>query len=377
MSLRQNLLEGVKGVGRRSDRRWQKKNELAVKMTDRNGTGTPSSHMPPASRIPVVTAAVMRLDSWLRHRLAIFEYSDREDCILRLQLMKADRPLALSDGTRIEAGDLIVNIHLWNEHLPPSAVAMASPGPARSATALRSRSASSIARSSGPSRSCAKRSRSLRMSGWARGTGAARSSGWPRATDSRASGKMPRATTGALRRSGENILMFLLVLATNPVAARLSVLGAAAAAYISPEARFAAAAGGLHRATEAGNDDRRPAVCGGTPCRRARRGRVHLPRRDERARPALRQAGGKPTATGRPAGHAARSPLRRRTGPRNAFGACATSDTPRPSRSSAACARRRIPPWRASRPPAPARDGGPSRRSSTDACTAAISRSPT
>ena len=71
-----------------------------------------------AARIPLLTSAVFRLDGWLRSRQSVFEYCDREDCILRIQKARVDRAVALSDGTRVEPGDLIVKVHLWNEHMP-------------------------------------------------------------------------------------------------------------------------------------------------------------------------------------------------------------------------------------------------------------------
>lgn len=40
------------------------------------------------------------------------------ECIIRIALGTADRDLRLADGTQINKGDVIGEIHLWNEHLP-------------------------------------------------------------------------------------------------------------------------------------------------------------------------------------------------------------------------------------------------------------------
>ncbi|MDI7277035.1 MAG: hypothetical protein QME94_13740, partial [Anaerolineae bacterium] len=40
-------------------------------------------------------------------------------CILRLSLGQAREALVLADGTRIEPGDPVADVHFWNERLPP------------------------------------------------------------------------------------------------------------------------------------------------------------------------------------------------------------------------------------------------------------------
>jgi hypothetical protein len=39
--------------------------------------------------------------------------------IQRIKQDHADRNLTLRDGIRVERGALIMDLHLWNEHLPP------------------------------------------------------------------------------------------------------------------------------------------------------------------------------------------------------------------------------------------------------------------
>jgi len=63
--------------------------------------------------------AVFGLDRWLRARQGVSEYSDNPLCLFRIQPAKADVALLLGDGTRIRPGATILNLHLWNEHIPP------------------------------------------------------------------------------------------------------------------------------------------------------------------------------------------------------------------------------------------------------------------
>ena len=62
--------------------------------------------------------AVRRLDAFLRHRQGIFEYSDAADCVLRVSLGVCDQTVQLADGTHLSPGDVVCDIHLFNDHLP-------------------------------------------------------------------------------------------------------------------------------------------------------------------------------------------------------------------------------------------------------------------
>ena len=64
------------------------------------------------------TWAMRGVDAMLRHRLGIAEFADDPDCVLRISSERAKRDIALSDGVIVRAGDPIVQIHFWNEHLP-------------------------------------------------------------------------------------------------------------------------------------------------------------------------------------------------------------------------------------------------------------------
>jgi hypothetical protein len=63
--------------------------------------------------------AVRRVDAMLRQRQGIFEFSNDPDCIFRISLGRAGRLLTLSDGVAIRPHDAVVQIHYWNEQMPP------------------------------------------------------------------------------------------------------------------------------------------------------------------------------------------------------------------------------------------------------------------
>ena len=78
--------------------------------------------MPTASQNNIlggpVRSLIYGLDALLRRSQGVFEFTDDPACILRISLARANSNQVLADGTRIEPGDLLVNIHLWNERLP-------------------------------------------------------------------------------------------------------------------------------------------------------------------------------------------------------------------------------------------------------------------
>lgn len=72
-----------------------------------------------------LSRAVRGVDSLLRQRLGIQEFTDDEECIFRISIGDAPRAVLLSDGLSVREGDPVLQLHLWNEHLPP----MPSEGP--------------------------------------------------------------------------------------------------------------------------------------------------------------------------------------------------------------------------------------------------------
>jgi hypothetical protein len=67
----------------------------------------------------MLNALVSAIDKRLRVRDGIFEYSDCPRCIFRAQFSENVSDIALSDGTCLAAGSPLINLHLWNEHIPP------------------------------------------------------------------------------------------------------------------------------------------------------------------------------------------------------------------------------------------------------------------
>ena len=58
------------------------------------------------------------LDRHLRLRQGVVEYSDLPECIFRLQLIESRDEALFSDGTRVHIGDRLIDLHIWNEHVP-------------------------------------------------------------------------------------------------------------------------------------------------------------------------------------------------------------------------------------------------------------------
>lgn len=67
---------------------------------------------------PWLAELVFALDARLRHRHQVIEYTADPDCILRVHMSRSEYSFALADGTQVRPGDRILNLHLWNEHIP-------------------------------------------------------------------------------------------------------------------------------------------------------------------------------------------------------------------------------------------------------------------
>lgn len=57
-------------------------------------------------------------DAIIRTYYGVYEFTDDPACVLRVGLGQARAAVSLSEGTRIEIGELVGTLHLWNEHLP-------------------------------------------------------------------------------------------------------------------------------------------------------------------------------------------------------------------------------------------------------------------
>lgn len=67
---------------------------------------------------PWLYRLVFGLDAWLRRWTLVAEYSPDPRCVFRVQLGHLDQDVALPDGTIAHAGDRVIDLHLWNEHVP-------------------------------------------------------------------------------------------------------------------------------------------------------------------------------------------------------------------------------------------------------------------
>lgn len=79
----------------------------------------------PARRTKLGTAAgdsiawlVRRIDQYLQRHEGIYEFSEHEECLLRLSVGECRQPVRLSDGTSLAPGEPIGDLHFWNEHIP-------------------------------------------------------------------------------------------------------------------------------------------------------------------------------------------------------------------------------------------------------------------
>lgn len=167
---------------------------------------------------------VFSLDRWLRRWHGIYEFTAHRDCLFRAERCLAEESLLLSDGVRVRPGDPLLKIHLWNEHMP----VMGQDGPtvawARRASRAIDTSLRELARHVAQ---CSDLDAVVAICADMRLATAKQSAqlarivsryGFEAARDSRV------GRPGVLRLIGENILMGLLVLATNPMAFRAAVL---------------------------------------------------------------------------------------------------------------------------------------------------------
>lgn len=67
---------------------------------------------------PLIRALVTVIDRTLRRRQGVEEFTHAPDCIFRIETIRADARVSLSDGTLVRPGDRIIDLHLWNEHVP-------------------------------------------------------------------------------------------------------------------------------------------------------------------------------------------------------------------------------------------------------------------
>jgi hypothetical protein len=75
--------------------------------------------LPPGGRMHSLLASlIFSLDLRLRRHLQVFEYTRDPDCIFRIAIITLANSVMLLDGTRLEPGERIIDLHLWNEQIP-------------------------------------------------------------------------------------------------------------------------------------------------------------------------------------------------------------------------------------------------------------------
>ena len=67
----------------------------------------------------VLERIVFAIDAALRRWNSVVEFTSDPTCILRIRVDRLERPLVLADGTRGRAGERFIDLHLWNEQIPP------------------------------------------------------------------------------------------------------------------------------------------------------------------------------------------------------------------------------------------------------------------
>lgn len=166
---------------------------------------------------------IFGLDRWLCRRFGIYEYSARPDCLFRIERGRADERVWLCDGLRVEVGDPLLELHLWNEHVPPMGRRPSVAWGRRTARVMDA-SLRELAGHVAESAECRAvvalraqmRLRTGRQS--AQLASIFRRFGFEAVPHSRAE------RPGPLRLLGENILVALLMLAANPVSLRSGLL---------------------------------------------------------------------------------------------------------------------------------------------------------
>jgi len=61
---------------------------------------------------------IFSFDAFLCHVYGVYTFSEEADCILRLRLSNSEKSVDLPGG-KVNPGDDLLEIHLWNEHIPP------------------------------------------------------------------------------------------------------------------------------------------------------------------------------------------------------------------------------------------------------------------
>jgi hypothetical protein len=80
-------------------------------------SGIVEHFMAPVGR-SVLQAMIQRVDDRLSQFGRVRPFDLDPACILRVAPIRAPRPIKLSDGAAIRSGDLVLDVHCWNERVP-------------------------------------------------------------------------------------------------------------------------------------------------------------------------------------------------------------------------------------------------------------------
>ena len=66
----------------------------------------------------ILDKIIRKIDVILRDFYNIFDFCHDDDCMLRMSFTNSERDITLFDGTHINKGQKVVELHFWNEHMP-------------------------------------------------------------------------------------------------------------------------------------------------------------------------------------------------------------------------------------------------------------------
>ena len=84
-----------------------------------DGRLVPVSAKEPADAGSWLKNFVRAIDHFLIDYYQIYAFTQDEGCMLRISKAEADKDIQLSDGACIRSGDPILELHFWNERIPP------------------------------------------------------------------------------------------------------------------------------------------------------------------------------------------------------------------------------------------------------------------
>lgn len=84
----------------------------------RQVTTSRDSEIRPWSPLRWIGRAALRLDDFLRRGHRVIEYCSDPRCVFRMQMDQAGEDFVFADGTPVCRDENVINLHLWNEHVP-------------------------------------------------------------------------------------------------------------------------------------------------------------------------------------------------------------------------------------------------------------------